>query len=353
MLDFTYNQSPGRVIFGVGALDKLAEEVDALGCTRALVLTTPEQEAMGADVAKRLGKRSVGLFAKAVMHVPAELAQEARAEAKRLEADCTVTIGGGSTTGLGKIIALETGLPVLAIPTTYAGSEMTPIWGLTEGGLKKTGRDARVLPKTVIYDPALTISMPAALSGASGINAIAHCVEALYAHDANPITSLMAEDGIRALGRSLPVVVKEPKNLEARSEALYGAYMAGSTLGSVGVALHHKLCHALGGSFNLGHAEVHSVILPYAVAYNAPAAPEAMARVARALGVEDASSGLHDLCLAVGAPTALKDIGMKEKDLDRGAEIAMSAPYPNPRPLEHAAIRELLQRAYNGNRPTP
>eukprot|EP01032_Pedospumella_encystans_P003692 gene3692-4368_t len=202
------------------------------------------------------------------MHVPIETAREAREVARRLDADCAVAIGGGSTTGLGKAIALDSGLPILAIPTTYAGSEMTPIYGITEAGLKKTGKDARVLPRAVIYDPELTLSLPVAMSVTSGINAIAHAAEGLYAVDANPIMDLMAVEGIAALGRALPVLRASAQDVAARGDALYGAWLCGTVLGNVGMALHHKLCHTLGGSFNLPHAETHTIVLPHALAYN-------------------------------------------------------------------------------------
>jgi len=299
----------------------------------------------------RLGSRAAGLFDRAVMHVPIETAQAAREEARRLGADCCVAVGGGSTTGLAKAIALVSTLPILSVPTTYAGSEMTPIWGITEGGRKTTGRDSRVLPKTVLYDPCLTVTMPAILSATSGMNSIAHCVEALYAQEANPIISLMAEEGIRAFAESLPVVVKEPGNLEARSKALYAAWLGGISLGTVGMALHHKLCHTLGGSYNLPHAETHTVVLPHAVAYNATAAPEAMSRVARALEVRSAAQGLYDLAASLGAPTSLAALGMKEVDLDKAADIAVQNPYYNPRPITRDGIRALLQDAFEGRRP--
>jgi maleylacetate reductase len=286
-----------------------------------------------------------------VMHVPIEAAQAAREEAKRLGADCCVAIGGGSTTGLAKAIALVSELPILAIPTTYAGSEMTPIWGLTENGRKTTGRDPRVLPKTVLYDPCLTVTMPPMLSATSGMNSIAHCVEALYAQEANPIIAMIAEDGIRALAESLPVVVKEPGNLEARAKALYGAWLGGISLGTVGMALHHKLCHTLGGTYNLPHAETHTVVLPHATAYNEPAAPEAMARVARALGAPSAAEGLYDLAATLGAPLSLAQIGMKAADLDEAADLAAQNPYYNPRPITREGIRALLQNAFEGRRP--
>jgi maleylacetate reductase len=351
MLRFTYQALPGRVVFGAGSLAKLPDEIARLAATRALVLSTPEQRGQAADIANRLGARAAAIFDRALMHVPIETAEAARAEARRVGADCCIAVGGGSTTGLAKAIALVSELPILAVPTTYAGSEMTPIWGLTEGGIKKTGRDLRVLPRTVIYDPNLTLSMPASLSGTSGMNAIAHCVEALYAEDANPVVSLMAEEGIRALAKSLPLVVREPHNLDARTGALYGAWLGGSSLGAVGMALHHKLCHVLGGTFNLPHAETHTIVLPHAAAYNAGAAPDAMARVARALGARSAAGGLYDLAVALGAKMALRDFGLHADDLDRAADLAVQNPYYNPRPIERAAIRALLDDAYHGRHP--
>ncbi|MDP9045173.1 MAG: maleylacetate reductase, partial [Pseudomonadota bacterium] len=286
-----------------------------------------------------------------VMHVPIETARAAQDEAARVDADCTVAIGGGSTTGLAKALALDSGLPIIAIPTTYAGSEMTSIYGLTEAGIKKTGRDARVLPRTVVYDPELSVSLPLALSVTSGLNAVAHAAEALYAVDANPIASLMAEEGIRAIAAALRGLVDAPRDIDARADALYGAWLCGTVLGAVSMGLHHKLCHTLGGTFNMPHAEVHAVVLPHALAYNASHAPEAMARIARALGTEDAATGAFDLATRLGAPTALKDIGMPADGLDRAADLAVENPYPNPRALERTAIRELLQHAFDGTRP--
>ena len=352
MLSFVYDALPARVLFGVGCLDKLPEEIMRLDSSRALVLSTPEQRASATMIAGMLGTRAAGIFDRAVMHVPIETALAAREEAKRLGADCCVAIGGGSTTGLAKAIALVSDLPILAIPTTYAGSEMTPIWGITEDGVKKTGRDHRVLPKTVLYDPALTTTIPAVLSATSGMNAIAHSVEALYAKDANPIISMLAEEGIRALAKSLPVVVQELGNLDARSDALYGAWLAGISLGAVGMALHHKLCHTLGGTFNLPHAETHTIILPHAVAYNAAAAPEAMLRISRALGADSAARGLFDLAKSLHAPTALKDLGMPHDGLETVADLAVKNPYYNPRPLTRDGILELLQNAWEGRAPT-
>jgi maleylacetate reductase len=351
MTPFVFGAQMPRVVFGAGSLQHLEREIDLLGARRALVLCTPPQRDSAERVAAIIGARCAGIFDGAVMHVPVETARQARAMASELGADCAIAIGGGSTTGLGKAIALESSLPILAIPTTYAGSEMTPIYGMTEAGLKKTGRDARVLPKTVIYDPELTLSLPAGLSVTSGINAMAHAAEGLYAQDANPIVSMWAEEGIRALARGLPRVVADPSDIEARSECLYGAWLCGAVLGNVGVALHHKLCHTLGGSYNLPHAETHTVVLPHALAYNAAAAPEAMRRIAAALGAENAAQGMFDLAKSLGAPTALKGIGMPEGQTERVIEIALQNPYWNPAPVEPVALRALLEHAYYGQRP--
>jgi len=350
-LSFVFDQPSYRVVFGAGSLDRLPEEVTRLGARRALVVSTRAELPFAEDAARRLGTLAAGIFAGAVMHHPIEVVRAARARAAELDADCYVTIGGGTTTGTGKAIALETGLPVVAVPTTYAGSEMTPIYGITEGGVKKTGRDRRVLPRTVIYDPVLTLSLPPQVSGPSGINAMAHCVEGLYAFDGNPIVTLMAAAGIRALASALPRVVQEPANLDARADALYGAWLAGIVLGTASIGIHHKLCHTLGGTFNLPHAEVHTVILPHATAYNSSAVPEAMRIAAQALGAGDAAQGIFDLIERIGAPTALKDIGMPADGLDRAATLATESPYPNPRPVEYGPVRELLDNAYFGRRP--
>jgi len=353
-MQFVYQGLPSRVVFEAGALARLPEEIERLGAHRALVLTTPEKRAQGERVAQGLGARAAGVHAGAVMHVPLETAQAAREEARRLGADCCVAIGGGSTIGLGKAIALTSSLPIVAVPTTYAGSEMTPIYGLTEGGLKKTGRDLRVLPRTVIYDPLLTLTLPPALSASSGMNAMAHAVEALYAEDANPIISLMAEESIRALAAALPEVVARPEGQEARAGALYGAWLAGACLGAVGMALHHKLCHTLGGSFNLPHAQTHTIVLPHAAQYNHAAAPEALGRLARALGgkaPDEAGPLLFALNRRLGVPLSLAEIGMPEDGLERAARLAVQNPYYNPRPVTYDAVLAMLRRAWRGEAP--
>lgn len=351
MTPFVHEALPSRVVFGRGTLARLPEELARLGIRRAIVLSTPPREGDAQAIARRLGDNAAGVFAGALMHTPVDVTEAALAAVTEKGADGLVTVGGGSTIGLGKAIALRTDLPQVAVPTTYAGSEMTPILGETRGGFKTTQRSAKVLPETVIYDVDLTLTLPPALSGTSGINAMAHAVEALYAQETSPIIGLVAEEGIRALSRALPRIVADPSDIEARSDALYGAWLCGGCLGAVGMALHHKLCHTLGGSFELPHAETHTVVLPHAAAFNAQAAAPAMARVARALGTGDAAMGLYDLAGQVGAKRALRDLGMPESGIDRAADLAMANPYGNPRPLERDAIRTLIASAWAGDPP--
>jgi len=351
MRSFTFDALPGRVVFGRGSLERLPDEVDRLGASRALVITDPQTKPVADRAVEGLGDRFAGLFMDIELHVPEEGVRAARGAAARARADLLVTIGGGSTTGYGKAMALESGMPVLAVPTTYAGSEMTPIYGITSDGRKRTGRDARVLPRTVLYDPELTTSLPPSVTGSSGMNALAHCVEALYAKEENPITSLIAEEGIRALVRGIPASVQAPSDLEARSDAQYGAYLAGSALAVVGMALHHRICHVLGGTFGLAHGDANAVILPHAARFNEPAAPDALRRAARALGAKDAALALFDLARSVGAPTSLAALGMRERDLDRAAELSADPPSWNPRPVTVGDVRALLDDAFHGRRP--
>lgn len=347
---FTLTLNPARIVFGRGAAARLSAEIERLGCRRALVLATPFQKADAEALAGRLGGTAVGVFAEAAMHTPIRVTERALAAFEAYRADCVVSFGGGSTIGLGKAIAWRNDTPQVVVATTYAGSEVTPILGETEGKLKTTRRDPRILPETVIYDPELTVGLPVAMSVSSGLNAMAHAVEALYAQDRNPIASLQAVEGIRALKDALPRIIAAPSDIEARSRALYGSWLCGTVLGSVGMALHHKLCHTLGGSFDLPHAETHAVLLPHSAAYNAVAAVAELAPVAELFG-GSVGGGLHDFAATLGAPLALRDLGLAEADLDRAADLAFSNPYWNPRPIERDAIRVLLQRAWEGARP--
>ncbi|WP_458782388.1 maleylacetate reductase [Arthrobacter sp. D3-16] len=348
MKDFQYQALPMRVTFGPGSLKSLPDEVRSLGLQRVLVLSTSYQEDLAREVSEQLGELSAGVHPEAEMHVPVESAHRAREVAKAAGADGYVAVGGGSTTGLGKAIALEFGAPIIAVPTTYAGSEMTPIWGLTAEGEKKTGRDPKVLPTSVIYDPELTLTLPVGMSVTSGFNAIAHAVEALYAPDGSPIISLMAEEGTRALVDALPRIAENPADIEARSDALYGAWLCGATLGATTMSLHHKLCHTLGGTFNLPHAETHTVVLPYVLAYNSAHVPDAVAALRRATGAQEPASYLRQLSLGLGAPASLRGLGLTDNDVETVVEQATRNPYANPRPVTGDGIRALLTAALNG-----
>ena len=353
MRTFAYDALPGRIVFGVGALSRLPEEVDRVQAGRVLVITDPSTKSIADRAIEDLGDRFIGVFTDIELHVPIEGVERARDAAAEVRADCVVTVGGGSTTGYGKVIALETRVPLVAVPTTYAGSEMTPIYGITSGGVKRTARDMRVLPKAVVYDPALTVSLPPSATGPSGMNALAHCVEALYAKEENPISSIIAEEGIRALSTGIPGSIRNPEDLESRGDALYGAFLAGAALAAVGMAIHHRICHVLGGTFGLSHGDVNAVILPHAARFNQEAAPDALARAARALGATDAPTALFDLALAIGAPTSLAQLGMREEDLDRAAELSANDSHWNPRPVDVSDLRVLLEDAFRGRRPEP
>lgn len=351
---FEYQSNPSRVIFGSGTINRVPDELVRLNLSKPLILCTPQQVGQAETLRDILAGNSklavAGLFSEAAMHTPVEVTDRALERLRASAADCVVSIGGGSTTGLGKALSVRTGLYHLTIPTTYAGSEMTPILGETDGGRKTTRSDPAVLPGTVVYDVALTLTLPAALSATSGVNAIAHAVEALYARNANPVTNLLAREGVRALAAALPELAADPSSGPARSAALYGAWLCGTCLGGVGMALHHKLCHALGGALGLPHAETHTVVLPHALAYNAPEVPAAMRALAEVLPGSggDAIHGLNVLLDRLPVKRGLKDLGMREADIDRAAEAALSSPYWNPRQIEKEPIRELIRRAWAG-----
>lgn len=351
MFDFTYQAFAARIVFGPGKVSEIAAEIDRLGAQSVLVISTGSQRAVADTAAETLGGRFAARIDGAVMHVPRGNVNDAVALAREHGCDCVAAIGGGSAIGLAKGVALDTGLPIVAVPSTYAGSEMTDIWGISEGDGKITGRDKRVVPECVIYDPDLTRALPAKVAGPSGINAIAHSVEALYAQNRNPVLSMIAEEGIRALASGLLAVCDGTADDDDRAEAVYGAFMCGLALATATMGIHHKLCHVVGGTFGMPHAETHTIILPHATHYNREAAPEAMAAIARALSAESAAAGLFDLATEIGAPTGLRDLGFDEKNLDRAADIATESPYYNPQPVDRDGVRALLDDAFHGRRP--
>lgn len=340
-----------RVLFGAGQRRRVADAVHRLGKSRALILSTPEQSDMATALATVLGGAAAGIFCRAAMHTPVAVTQEALAHLVQCKADCLVAIGGGSTTGLSKALAFRTDLPQIVIPTTYAGSEATPILGQTENGVKTTLSDPRVLPEVILYDPELVVSLPTAMTVTSGLNAMAHAAEALYAKNRTPASDALAMKGLDAFVSGLPRVLQAPDDLEAREQTLRGAWACGTVLGQVGMGLHHKLCHTLGGSFDLPHAQTHAIILPHAIAYNARSAGAALAPVTTLLGGQNAGTALYAFAKSLGAPLALRDLGLKEADLDRATELATSKPYPNPHPVTAPDIRALLQAAWAGDTP--
>lgn len=353
---FVHDVPASRVVFGIGAVESVAAELDRLGGQRVMLIAGGRAVALTASIERQLGQRVATRFTGVVMHVPIEVVEVVVKQAVDHEVDLLLSVGGGSSTGTAKAVALQTGLPILAVPTTYAGSEMTPIWGVTRDQLKTTGRDPRVLPRVVVYDPRLTLGLPVSLSVASGMNAMAHLVEAHYAPDISPIGIMQAQEGIRALAVSLPQLVQDPQDLGARSDAMYGAWLAGWVLGTSSMGVHHKICHVLGGAYNLPHADTHSAVLPYVAAYNASAAPAAMDGVVQALRqgkhpAQSAASGLFDLQLRIGAPTCLAEVGFDPAQIAHAASLVVAGAPVNPRQIDQASIEALLQDAVAGQRP--
>lgn len=342
-----------RVVFGPGTLTQVAAEARTLG-NRIMIISGRQEAHATAVVTAELGDDLAWRIRDVVQHVPVEVAGRAIAVARDAKVGVLVSIGGGSATGLAKAVARDTGLPILAVPTTYAGSEMTPIWGQSDQGEKTTGRDSRVLPRIVVYDPALTVSMPPELTAASGMNALAHAVESLYAPDCTPQSSKVAEEAIRTLAHGLPRAVSQPDDMDGRSEALRGAWLAGWSLGSTTMGLHHKLAHVLGGRYQLPHAGVHSALLPQVAAFNAPAAPDAFSRAARALGApgpEAVGPALFELATQLEAPTSLADLGLKSDAIEVVGKTVAGAPVSNPRDFTEEDVCYLVRQAYMGSKP--
>ncbi|MFG1687853.1 maleylacetate reductase [Nonomuraea sp. NPDC049269] len=351
MRAFTYETHAARVVFGTGCAERaLAEELGRLGARRALIVTTPRTAPLVAELAAPLSVAAV--FDGVRPHVPVDTVDRAVALATRAGADALLSVGGGSTTGTAKAIALRTSLPIVAVPTTYAGSEVTSVWGTTEGARKTTGRSPLVVPRTVLYDPALTTTLPAAMTAASAMNAMAHCVEAFYAPGANPVTDLVAAEGVRVIAGALPAVMADPAGEAGRTGLLYGAYLAGSAFAAAGSGLHHQICHVLGGAFGLPHAETHTVLLPHVAAFNEPAVPALRARLAPALGATDVAGGLTRLAARIGAPVSLAQIGLTEDDLDTAVGLVLEKDLGgNPRPVGEAEVRGILTGAVHGHLP--
>lgn len=341
-----------RVRFGSGrSAENLSAEVEDRGAQRVMVIAGSDEAAIADAV---VAQTEVAVRHESVVpHVPVEEAERARAAAEDSGIDLLVSIGGGSATGLAKAVALTSGIPIVAVPTTYAGSEATNVWGMTEQERKTTGVDARVLPATVIYDAELTMSLPADMTVASGLNGLAHCVDSMWAPNADPINRALAGEGIRALAEALPVIRRDPRDVDGRDRALYGAYLSAVAFASAGSGLHHKICHVLGGAYDLPHAQTHAIVLPHVLAFNAPAAPSAAERIAAAFGAPDAVDGLEELRTTVSAPRALRDYGMVEENIPEAAQLILPVvPESNPRPVSVSDLEFLLRAAYSGATPS-
>jgi alcohol dehydrogenase class IV len=346
---FVHDWLPQRVVFATaGAAGAVAEEVRRLGASRVMAIASdagraaPVLEGVPVEV----------LHTEVVMHVPVEVAERARAVAAEHDVEALVCVGGGSTTGLAKAVALTTGLPIVAVPTTYAGSEATDVWGLTDHGRKTTGSDRQVLPRSIVYDAELLLGLPVPTSVASGLNALAHSVDAMWGPRSDPVDRSLALEGIRGLRVGLPRVVEDPMDVGGREQTLYGAYLAAVAFASAGSGLHHKICHVLGGMFGLPHAETHAVVLPYVLALNGPAVPELESRIADALGAGAALGGLVSLRDELGAPRSLRELGMPEDGIPRAAgPIVDAMPANNPAPVTREIVEALLHAAWEGRDP--
>jgi maleylacetate reductase len=350
-MTWTHETLPQRVVFATGeAASAVADEVSALAASRVMLIASDREAAIADPIAERL---PVAVrHDEVVMHVPVEVAERARGVAAAADADALVCVGGGSTTGLAKAVALTTGLPIVAVPSTYAGSEATDVWGLTEGGAKTTGTDRRVLPASVVYDAALLTSLPRDLAIASGLNAVAHCVDSMWGPRVDPLDQVLAGEGLRALAAGLTAVAADERAVTGIEQTLYGAYLAAVSFASAGSGMHHKICHVLGGMFDLPHAQTHAVVLPHVLAFNAPNAPDAAQRIAAALGAGTALAGLAALREAVDAPRALRDQGMPEDGIERAVEPILAAvPPSNPTPVTVENITALLRAAWSGEEP--
>lgn len=351
MTRFVHDLASARIIFGAGARTELRQEMERLECRNAMLISTPGQAIAATNAISEAHDLVTARFSEAIMHSPTNVTEAALALVKQSKVDCLVSVGGGSTTGLAKALALRTGLPIIALPTTYAGSEVTSILGQTEDGVKTTVRDAVMLPKVVIYDVELTLALPLDISITSALNAAAHAFEAVYAADRTPITDAIALSGLEAIGRALPRLATGHDDAETRIDLLCGAWLCGTVLGATSMGLHHKLCHTLGGALNLPHAETHSLILPHVIAFNKPGASGQIARAEQALGIDEKAVGLFAWTQALGVKMALADFGVEERALDHIADLAVQSPYANPVPITRDGIRALLACAHDGTPP--
>ncbi len=346
---FTYRSDPVRIVFGAGAIAELPAEADFHNMSRLMVLCSPSRADFARRVTAPIADRCITFCDASAPNMPREVFERIVDDIKRQKLDGFVVIGGGSPIGLAKAAAATTKIPYIAVVTTYSGSEMAARWRIGIADDRISGDGPAALPATAIYDPELTLDLPPRFSAASGMNAMAHAVESLYGIDTNPIVQAMAEEAIKRLGSSLPRLVQNPRDLDARTEVLYGAWLAANFRAEVG--LEHAIAQRVRQWFNLDHAHTHAVATPYAIGFNSAAAPDAMARIQRALGVSDAARGLYDLNVRLGLPTGLRGLGMREEDIGKAVDIVAAVKISHPRPVSKADLAEVIRQAFFGEPP--
>jgi maleylacetate reductase len=347
--NFVFQSQAIRVLFGRGTLKAVPAELELHKRSRALILCTTSSR----PSAERVQSEAPGRIADIHQLPPTGDARERLARlvdhAKQKSADSLLVIGGGSPIGFAKTVAANAGLRSIAVVTTYSGSEMASSWSIGAGKDRMAGDDDTCLPLTAIYDPDLTLSLPPRTSAASGMNAMAHAVETLYGPDINPVVESLAAKAVELLGSSLPRVVDRPDDIAARSDALYGAWLAAAFRAQAGVE--HALAQRVRQNFGLDHSHCHAIFTPYSIAFNAKAAPQAIELISRALLANDAGRALYDLNVRIGLPTGLKGLGMKEADIPKAVDIVAAGKFVNPRPVSRDDIANLITQAFHGEPP--
>jgi alcohol dehydrogenase class IV len=335
-----------RVVLGAGAVATLVDEVDRSTSGGIFLIATRSAKAAADAAAVDLGDRVTARWDRPVVHTPVEITSQALARLGTSGAQCILAIGGGSAVGLSKALSARTGLPQIVVPTTYAGSEVTPVVGETTDGVKSTRRDPALLPGTVVYDPELTVSMPAGLTLTSAMNALAHAVEALWSPDATALSDGLATESARGILAGLPVALQKPADVVARGRLQESAWLAGLCLAQTTMGLHHQLAHALGGQFDLPHAELHTLLLPHVMAFNLPFAPAAADRLERLVGGGDPIDVVRTLAASYEGPHTLRELGVAREGLPEVVDRVVGSPYPSPRPLDRESVLALLEAAW-------
>jgi maleylacetate reductase len=356
-----------QIHFGRGTLARVRAIVRDLGGRRVMLVTTRSraESAEARRLVTGLGPVVESVFAEARAHVPTAVVQAALQQARRDGVDTIVSFGGGSCADLGKAVCYFTeqeagtpgasffdrpALPHIAVPTTYSGAEVTPYFGMTdEHTRRKSGAGGpTIAPAAVVYDPEVTLSTPPRISAETGMNALAHCVEAAYSPARTPEAEAVAIAGAARIFRALPQVIARPGDLGARTEMLAAAALAGRCLQNASMGVHHGLAQLLGGRTAIAHGLANGVLLAHAVRFNADAVPDELDRLARALSVADVATAIDELRATLGLPGSLAECGVTDDDLDAVARLAESSPAvaANPKPVSAADARAILDAAF-------